>query len=683
MTPSDDNCNRDLFDLVPSMTEDVDLFVRFTSDSQLSGLVAGEVRIEIGMEGNLQSVRYDNSVISGNVPLGTIFAYAFDDTPVGFVRLDGSTRYMQSNDPFVRKLNGYAEQTGARLIIPETEYNTELATYGSCGKFCWATNNGAVTNNLRFPTIRNYIKGFGIRRDDVGSYVPENGSVGNDHIRNFTGSFNYFGTGTCYGAFSATRTDGQTRLATGGTVAEYKATLTVPTASSSNDGTEPRHTVYPYIMCYSTQSINTEISDDTYNQILRRWHQSDPLTPKRATSSLDPSLFIAVPDFNTYSQPQSEALVRIDENTLHSPFTATSDTLAIVHYRICKMPTGSEYGGFGGIFYIYESVIKFSDTSRTYYRTGTGTEGNITWSEWQSIYVPTGQIMAFAGAEVPEGWLRCDGRTLPIDGPYAGLFDIIGHRYSYVREWRSTSGSSVYTYDPVIPNGSGLYNIADPWFMPYVGCPLYKPSLDTSDVYGTIATISITFSDGVVFTRDTSEDSYRYYAWVVEGTSNHRYTAKTDTHIGSGCFWKDDKGNYVYHSENTITEICIYSDRNYYPYDGTDRLSGLTSYQIPNLIDRTIWGTNTAAATGTPIQAGLPNIYGKMTTIGDDGAGDIPYRASGCFFTEEVYMHYSRIGGTSTDSFWWGIDASRYNPVYGNSSTVQPSSVGIVFAIKY
>jgi microcystin-dependent protein len=38
-----------------------------------------------------------------------------------------------------------------------------------------------------------------------------------------------------------------------------------------------------------------------------------------------------------------------------------------------------------------------------------------------------GEIRLFGGEHPPVGWLRCDGRSLPISEPYLGLFEIIGH----------------------------------------------------------------------------------------------------------------------------------------------------------------------------------------------------------------------------------------------------------------
>ena len=77
------------------------------------------------------------------------------------------------------------------------------------------------------------------------------------------------------------------------------------------------------------------------------------------------------------------------------------------------------------------------------------------------------------------------------------------------------------------------------------------------------------------------------------------------------------------------------------------------------------------------LQAGLPNIEGESGNAGvtiDFGVG------SGAFYTE-----------SANNSFTTGnfkqlklcFDASRSNPIYGASTTVQPPSIQLLPQIKY
>lgn len=81
---------------------------------------------------------------------------------------------------------------------------------------------------------------------------------------------------------------------------------------------------------------------------------------------------------------------------------------------------------------------------------------------------------------------------------------------------------------------------------------------------------------------------------------------------------------------------------------------------------------------GTDIEAGLPNITGSLTVVGDSSGSNwvSNTHGQGAFHDEVVnstrqyYAHcvYSDNSGTYRQSF----DASSSNPIYGKSDTVQP-----------
>ena len=52
----------------------------------------------------------------------------------------------------------------------------------------------------------------------------------------------------------------------------------------------------------------------------------------------------------------------------------------------------------------------------------------------ESASVPIGIVMAFAGDELPPGWLWCNGDTLPIDGQYRPLWLVIHDTYGKVAD---------------------------------------------------------------------------------------------------------------------------------------------------------------------------------------------------------------------------------------------------------
>ena len=100
-----------------------------------------------------------------------------------------------------------------------------------------------------------------------------------------------------------------------------------------------------------------------------------------------------------------------------------------------------------------------------------------------------------------------------------------------------------------------------------------------------------------------------------------------------------------------------------------------TTFNLPNLIDKFIQGSNTA---GTIKAAGLPNITGAFrpliwTTPGNTGAFGI---------TSTLNDRTASAGsafGTHTVDF----NASRSSSIYGNSTTVQPPALTLKYIIKY
>lgn len=107
------------------------------------------------------------------------------------------------------------------------------------------------------------------------------------------------------------------------------------------------------------------------------------------------------------------------------------------------------------------------------------------------------------------------------------------------------------------------------------------------------------------------------------------------------------------------------------------KLSVLIGSNVPNLNGRFLEGT-----TGTPRTtkaAGLPNIIG---TFGGSYHGRSNH---GEFGTGALYVYgYQGVGAgdNSNSGVTLGLDASRYNAIYGNSTTVQPPSYLVRYYIK-
>lgn len=103
-----------------------------------------------------------------------------------------------------------------------------------------------------------------------------------------------------------------------------------------------------------------------------------------------------------------------------------------------------------------------------------------------------------------------------------------------------------------------------------------------------------------------------------------------------------------------------------------------TNFNVPNLIDKFIQGSTTS---GTEKEAGLPNIEGSF---GQFRLASAVATGSGAFRldsgTSRSISGYDSTTNQNKDVF--SFDASRSNAIYGNSDTVQPPALTMVYIIK-
>lgn len=134
---------------------------------------------------------------------------------------------------------------------------------------------------------------------------------------------------------------------------------------------------------------------------------------------------------------------------------------------------------------------------------------------------------------------------------------------------------------------------------------------------------------------------------------------------------------WVQESNMTVTAEHYPADCSKYVYDAAqDKLT------LPNVVGRVLQGGEHVRSVG----AGLPNITGVIPI--DTGV----YGASACDFSGVVYdaddgLHYSHIyssgGYGKSNHRIMRIDASKSNPIYGSSDTVQPPAISMIAQIKY
>ena len=91
--------------------------------------------------------------------------------------------------------------------------------------------------------------------------------------------------------------------------------------------------------------------------------------------------------------------------------------------------------------------------------------------------------------------------------------------------------------------------------------------------------------------------------------------------------------------------------------------------------ERVLMGASRTHAAGTTVEAGLPNIKGSSNQF-DPNSGWYTLQTDGAFYTKPLGKN-GLVTGDSSGAYPWqefGMDASRYNSIYGASDTVQPAA---------
>ena len=96
--------------------------------------------------------------------------------------------------------------------------------------------------------------------------------------------------------------------------------------------------------------------------------------------------------------------------------------------------------------------------------------------------------------------------------------------------------------------------------------------------------------------------------------------------------------------------------------------------------DRVLMGASRSHAAGTTVKAGLPNITGSLSETSNNGITS-PFRGNknaissiGALAVTEASSPYCGFAGYEGSAYDISFDASRSNPIYGRSNTVQPAA---------
>lgn len=112
---------------------------------------------------------------------------------------------------------------------------------------------------------------------------------------------------------------------------------------------------------------------------------------------------------------------------------------------------------------------------------------------------------------------------------------------------------------------------------------------------------------------------------------------------------------------------------------------GSTTFNLPDFRDKTFWGANGNLM--AILAAGLPNIAGNVFPITYEGVTDgTPIGGDGAFktVTNRGNISVGKADYIGTGYYpYANFDASRFNTIYGNSTTVQPPAIAVNIFIKY
>lgn len=96
---------------------------------------------------------------------------------------------------------------------------------------------------------------------------------------------------------------------------------------------------------------------------------------------------------------------------------------------------------------------------------------------------------------------------------------------------------------------------------------------------------------------------------------------------------------------------------------------------MPDFLDKTVWGGTIAEEKA----AGLPNIEGMLQMQGVSNRGNI----NGFFAQNDNDGFTSNVGNGATYGATIYVSAQNSNPIYGNSTTVQPPAISLIPQIRY
>ena len=140
-----------------------------------------------------------------------------------------------------------------------------------------------------------------------------------------------------------------------------------------------------------------------------------------------------------------------------------------------------------------------------------------------------------------------------------------------------------------------------------------------------------------------------------------------------------DSGDYddIFETEaNWQTAVTTYGVCGKFVYDSNDNTVRLP--KITGIIE----GTTDVTALGDLVEAGLPNITGTINNTGMPPIIQNNTTHTGAFYADNAIGSVNaNVSSSSSTPLTLGFSATRSNAIYGNSSTVQPQTIKVLYYI--
>ena len=136
----------------------------------------------------------------------------------------------------------------------------------------------------------------------------------------------------------------------------------------------------------------------------------------------------------------------------------------------------------------------------------------------------------------------------------------------------------------------------------------------------------------------------------------------------------DTSADYFCTEADWQTSVTTYGVCGKFVYDSVNN-----TVRLPKITGFTE-GTITPTTLGDLVEAGLPNITG-VVDFGYGNDGSDPYNADGAFYLTDLTTRFGRSPDSNDGYGRVNFDASHSNSIYGNSTTVQPQSIKVLYYI--